>query len=239
MGLIDRFSAARYPNPQTRHGVSSSARPTSPATPKILPTSRTPVGRRQRRRLLRHPRAAPLFQQAGSSSATLTTERLFGTPASAPKTLARRHHRRAPPRMEQDASLDNASRARRPAVPAAPDWVDIIRTRKVGWAGSDSTEVAGYLHYPRGRTVATTEFLTPKKSRTGRDPRPARRVRGMSWLSPVIPKSTPTRPRPPTSAGSSTTAPPQQPHQKYPQAHPALVRQIATLAGRIWPDPDG
>ena len=133
-----------------------------------------------------------LFSEAEFKFRDLTTKRLFGTPdlkilenpwpgGTTGELLAR---------MEQDVSLaGNAFIARKGGrlYRLRPDWVDIIRTRKVGWAGSDSTEVAGYLHYPEGRTVGTTEFLTPDQvAHWSPIPDPLAEFRGMSWLSPVI-----------------------------------------------------
>ena len=135
-----------------------------------------------------------LFSEAEFKFRDLTTKRLFGTPdlkilenpwpgGTTGELLAR---------MEQDVSLAGNAFIWRPSDEARlyrlrPDWVDIIRTRKVGWAGSDSTEVAGYLHYPEGRTVGTTEFLTPDQvAHWSPIPDPLAEFRGMSWLSPVI-----------------------------------------------------
>lgn len=95
-------------------------------------------------------------------------------------------------RMEQDVSLAGNAFIWRPPAEARlyrlrPDWVDIVRTEPVAWAGSDTSQIAGYLHYPQGRGVDIVEFLpVAEVAHWSPIPDPLSEFRGMSWLTPVV-----------------------------------------------------
>lgn len=197
MRLIDRLSTRALPEPTQQWGTILGTTYASGSTENILPTltAYATEGYAANGIVFAVILARlALFSEAEFKFRDLATKRLFGStelqileqpwPGGTTGELLAR--------MEQDVSLAGNAFIHRPAgsdrlYRLRPDWVDIVRTEPVSWQGSDSSTIAGYLHWPEGRGDEDVEFLPVEEvAHWSPIPDPLSEFRGMSWLTPVI-----------------------------------------------------